>query len=95
MNKVIDKLMQILFFLHFQAPHLDDHAQTSQTGASIRDNSVEELQVFQKAAPLFQEAIEKSGYDFKLTYQPCFVVQPPLQYERENKHWQRIFKVDR
>ena len=49
MNKVIDKLMQILFFLHFQAPHLDDHAQTSQTGASIRDNSVEELQVFQKA----------------------------------------------
>ena len=26
--------------------------------------------MFQKAAPLFQEAIDKSGYNFKLTYQP-------------------------
>ena len=38
------------FFLHFQiAPlDLDDHAKTSKTKALIRDNSVEELQVFQK-----------------------------------------------
>ena len=59
MNKVIDTkqckslmiLMQFLFFLHFQiAPlDLDDHAQTSKTEALIRDNSLEELQVFQKA----------------------------------------------
>ena len=39
--------------------------------------------LFQKAAPLFQEAIEKSGYDFKLTYQPQPDNQAPKKQKRK------------
>ena len=39
--------------------------------------------LFKKAVPLFQEAIDKSGYDFELTYQPKPDNQPPKKRSRK------------
>ena len=54
------------------------------TNVNKRLSSISSSEIFfQKAAPLFQEAIKKSGYDFKLTYQPQPDNQPPKKQKRK------------
>ena len=44
-------------------------------------------EMFKRAAPLYQEAIDKSGYDYKLKYEPKPDNQPPKKRTRKRQEW--------
>ena len=65
-------------------------------------------EMFRSVTPIFQEALNKAGYKFKLTYKPqksknqdpktpkkdtSHLVEPPIFKQCENQHWETIFQT--